>query len=53
MNWKAARVRLNGTVNVITFKLANVSIPLVGSILFKLSNDTAEQIYTFGIPIKK
>ena len=38
MNWKAARVRLNGTVNVITFKLAN---------------DTAEQIYTFGIPLKK
>lgn len=37
-NWKAARVRLNGTVNVITFKLAN---------------DTAERIYTFGIPIKK
>lgn len=37
-DWKAARIRLN--------------IP-ISTIMFKLTNNTAERIYTFGIPSKK
>lgn len=37
-DWKTARIKLN--------------VP-VSFIVFKLTNDTAERIYTFGIPNKK
>lgn len=37
-NWKTARIRLNNPVSFI---------------VFKLTNDTAKRIYTFGIPSKE